>query len=247
MTIPLPTLLVLGGTSDIGMAIADSFAQQGWTIILAVRDLASGRRNSADLEIRRQVPVRAVAFDIIDRERHRAFLDELGELPDAVVCVVGLLGEQVRAQVDAEHASLIMRTNYEMPAIFLGLVGERMRARKSGLIVGVSSVAGERGRRSNYVYGSAKAGFTAFLSGLRAALRDDGVRVVTVKPGFVATQMTAGLALPKPVTAQPEEVARAVQRVARGGPTVIYVRPVWRLIMIIIRLLPEPIFSRMKS
>jgi short-subunit dehydrogenase len=122
-----------------------------------------------------------------------------------------------------------------------------MAKRGAGLIVGVSSVAGERGRSSNYVYGSAKAGLTAFLSGLRARLKGSGVRVITVKPGFVATQMTAGMPLPKPLTAQPGEVARAVRRVEKGGSEVIYVRPVWRLIMTLIRFLPEPIFEKMKS
>jgi short-subunit dehydrogenase len=119
-----------------------------------------------------------------------------------------------------------------------------MKNRPGATIIGISSVAGDRGRGSNFVYGSAKAGFTAFLSGLRNALARTGVKVVTVKPGFVDTEMTAGMDLPKALTAQPEEVARAVLRAHERGKDVIYVRPVWRLIMLIIRTIPERIFKK---
>jgi decaprenylphospho-beta-D-erythro-pentofuranosid-2-ulose 2-reductase len=240
-------MLILGGASDIGFAIADAYAQAGWSIVLAVRDVAAGERNAADLRTRHGGQASAAAFDVLALDRHAAFLDSLEALPDAVVSVVGLLGEQRRAEQDPDHAREILRTNFEGPALFLGLAADRMATRGAGLIVGVSSVAGERGRSSNYVYGSAKAGLTAFLSGLRARLKGSGVRVITVKPGFVATQMTAGMPLPKPLTAQPGEVARAVRRVEKGGSEVIYVRPVWRLIMTLIRFLPEPIFEKMKS
>ncbi len=117
-----------------------------------------------------------------------------------------------------------MRANYVGPALFLGEVANRMERRGSGTIIGVSSVAGERGRATNYVYGSAKAGFTAFLSGLRSRLTKTGVHVVTVKPGFVATRMTEGMKLPPLLTAQPEEVAVAVLRSELRRSDIIYVR-----------------------
>ena len=107
-------------------------------------------------------------------------------------------------------------------------------------------MAGDRGRGSNYVYGSAKAGFTAFLSGLRNGLAATGIHVLTVKPGFVDTQMTAGMNLPKPLTAQPDEVARAVVRAHERRKDVIYVKPVWRPIMLIIRSIPEFVFKKLK-
>lgn len=239
-------ILVLGGVSDMGFAIAHAYARRGAAIVLAVRDLAAGERNAADLEVRFGVEARVEPFDVLQDDDHVRLLDRIG-LPDVVVSVVGLLGEQARAETDVDHAKLVMRTNYEGPALFLGLAARRMADRGHGLIVGVSSVAGERGRRSNYVYGSAKAGFTAFLSGLRARYAENGVRVITVKPGFVATRMTANLKLPKPLTAQPAEVARAIERAEARGGKVVYVRPVWRLIMAIIRALPEPVFMRMKQ
>ena len=120
-----------------------------------------------------------------------------------------------------------------------------MEARGSGAIIGISSVAGDRGRASNFIYGSAKAGFTAFLSGLRNALASKGVQVLTVKPGFVATQMTAGKDLPPRLTAQPAEVARAIVSAHKKGRDVIYVKPVWRIVMLVIRTIPERVFKRL--
>ena len=114
----------------------------------------------------------------------------------------------------------------------------------SGCLVGISSVAGDRGRASNYVYGSAKAGFTAFLSGLRNRLAKQNVHVVTVKPGFVNTSMTEGMDLPAKLTAEPEEVANAIVKSVEKSRDIIYVRPVWQLVMAIIRNIPERIFKK---
>jgi short-subunit dehydrogenase len=164
-----------------------------------------------------------------------------------VVCVVGELGDQARAQVDLGHATLVLRTNFEGPALLLGLFAERFAARGSGTLVGVSSVAGDRGRASNYVYGSAKAGFTAFLSGLRNRLAPAGVKVVTTKPGFVRTRMTAGMKLPPVLTAEPDEVARAIIAAADAkGRDVVYVRGIWWMVMTIICGIPERIFKRLR-
>ena len=139
-----------------------------------------------------------------------------------------------------------MRSNYEGPANVMALLANRFVDRGSGTLVGISSVAGERGRATNYVYGSAKAGFTAFLSGLRNRLAKQGVHVVTVLPGFVATQMTDGMDLPAKLTAQPREVAEATARAVAQKKDIIYVRPAWWLVMMIIRNLPERVFKRMK-
>jgi NAD(P)-dependent dehydrogenase (short-subunit alcohol dehydrogenase family) len=172
-------------------------------------------------------------------------VESLDKLPDTVVCVVGLLPDQSRAASDTEYASLALRTNFEGPAILLGLFAESFENRGRGTIVGVSSVAGDRGRASNYVYGSAKAGLTAFLSGLRARLWRSGVRVVTVTPGFVRTRMTAGLVLPPFLTAEPGDVAEAIFRAAETNPRdIVYVRRSWRYVMGIIGTMPEVLFKR---
>jgi len=237
--------LILGARSDIARACARQLAAEGYAnLMLAARDPEALAPDAEDLRIRNQIRVSTHAFDALAPAGFDAFLDGLGTLPDVVICAVGLLGEQAESQADPAAALRVLRSNFEGPALILGLLAERMDRRGSGTIVGISSVAGERGRASNYVYGAAKAGFTAFLSGMRNRFATGGVQVITVLPGFVATRMTAGMPLNPRLTAQPEEVARAISRAIARRRDVIYVRPVWRLIMAIIRALPEPVFKR---
>lgn len=241
------TVLVLGGTSEIGRGIAIAYAAAGWRIVLAGRDRAGCQRNAADLVARYAAAVQVVELDVAEPERFDAVLAALPECPDSVVCVVGLLGEQARAQTDMAHARDILRVNLEGPALVLGLVAERMAARGRGTIVGVGSVAGDRGRATNYLYGAAKAGFATFLSGLRNRLATRGVHVLTVKPGYVRTRMTDGMALPAPLTADAREVGEAVYHAAElSRRHIIYVRPVWRAVMSVIRLIPEAVFRRLR-
>jgi decaprenylphospho-beta-D-erythro-pentofuranosid-2-ulose 2-reductase len=239
------TALILGATSDIARACARRLAADGFALVmLAGRDPAALEAEAEDLRIRHHSRATVHGFDALMPEGFDAFLDGLPALPDVVICAVGLLGEQSGSQSDPAAAIRVMRTNYEGPALVLGMLAERMETRGSGTIVGISSVAGERGRASNYVYGSAKAGFTAFLSGLRNRLTGTGVQVVTVLPGFVATRMTAGMPLNPRLTAAPDEVAAAVARAIARRRDVVWVRPVWRVIMAIIRALPEAVFKR---
>jgi len=213
-------------------------------MVLAARDSQRLEPDRADLETRYQVPVRVMEFDLNHTEPDR-FFAELGETPGTLVMVAGLLGDQHKSESDDAEAALVMHANYAGPARFV-LAGARlMRERRSGCIIGVSSVAGDRGRAANFVYGSAKAGFTAFLSGLRARLAKSDVHVITVKPGFVDTRMTAGMKLPPLITAKPDEVAQAILRAHAKHANVIYVGRFWRVIMLVIRLLPEPLFKRL--
>jgi len=240
------TMLLLGATSEIGHAVAAAYAAAGWRIVLAGRNRAGCERNARDLTTRYGASVIVVDFDVSALERFQQFLDALPQLPDTVVSVIGLLGEQGRAEREPTHAAEILRTNFEGPALFLGVVANRMAERGHGTLVGVSSVAGERGRASNYVYGSAKAGFTAFLSGLRNRLARRGVHVLTVNPGYVRTRMTDGMALPKPLTADPDVVGTAIYRAAEQSKRdVIYVLPIWRWVMLVVRSVPERIFKRL--
>jgi decaprenylphospho-beta-D-erythro-pentofuranosid-2-ulose 2-reductase len=242
----LPYVLIVGAASDIGLALAHEYAKTGVSLALAARNVARMSADAADLRIRHKTDVRLIEFDILDTERYAEFFNLLGFTPGVAVCVVGLLGDQESAQTNSVTANLIMRSNYNCPALMMDALAAQMEARGSGTLIGISSVAGDRGRASNYIYGSAKAGFTAFLSGLRNRLAKKGVHVITVKPGFVNTRMTAGLKLPKRLTAEPGDVARAIAKAAAARRDVIYVYPVWRLIMTIIRLLPERIFKTTK-
>ena len=130
--------------------------------------------------------------------------------------------------------------------LILGLFAEKFLSRGSGTLVGVSSVAGDRGRASNYVYGSAKAGFSAFLSGLRARASRSGVHVVTVKPGFVRTRMTEGMKLIGPLTVEAPVVGAAILRAVENKTDIVYVSGKWRLVMLIIKTLPEAVFKKLK-
>jgi len=240
------SVLVLGATSDIGRAIAHAYAKAGRPVILAARQAQRLEPDLKDIAIRYGVKATRAEFDVLETSKHGAFLDSLGELPATIVCVVGFMGDQAESEKDPIAAEKVMRSNYVGPASILAIAANRMIARGHGVLIGISSVAGDRGRARNYVYGSAKAGFTAYLSGLRQRLSGSGVSIITVKPGYVATRMTAGMNLPKALTAESGEVAQAVLDAELKGRDVIYVRPVWRLVMAIICALPERVFKKTK-
>lgn len=237
--------LILGARSDIGRAIARRLAQQGVFVHLAARHAERLDADVQDLAIRYGAQAAAWEFDALDFGSHEVFCQRLNPAPDLVICVFGYLGDPEAAEQDPAEAQRIVATNYTGAVSILMQAAKLLKAQGQGCIVGISSVAGDRGRGSNYLYGSAKAGFSAFLSGLRNRLFAVGVHVITVKPGFVRTAMTDGLPLPAPLTAAPEEVAEALWRALRKSRNVIYVRPVWRYIMLIIKLIPEPLFKRL--
>jgi short-subunit dehydrogenase len=239
-------VLIVGAASDIGRAIALAYAEAGRPLVLAARRPNRLERDAADLRLRFGIAVAVHALDVLETGSHAALLGGLDPFPDTVISVVGLLGRQDQSAADITAADLVMRTNYLAPALLLTAVANRMERRGSGTIIGISSVAGDRGRATNYVYGSAKAGFTAFLSGLRNRLAKRGVHVVTVKPGFVATAMTEGMKLPPLLTAQPEEVGRAVVAAEQRQRNTIHVRLIWLPVMLVIRLIPEFLFKTMK-
>lgn len=246
MSPPPPPVLILGARSDMAQACAQSFAERGHPIQLAARNPEHLTEMKADLELRHNVAVTTHAFDVLDLDGHGAFLDGLPEEPRIAICAVGVMGEQEDNERDMAAHSRVLRTNFEGPASIFAHLANHFAKRGSGTLVGISSVAGLRGRATNYVYGAAKAGFTAYLSGLRNRLAEDGVHVVTVLPGFVNTAMTADLDLPARLTAEPEDVATAILRAIDKEKNVIYVRPIWQLVMKIICSIPEPIFKKLK-
>lgn len=236
--------LILGAASDIAQASARVLAQKGWNLQLATRQAAALTNFKAELEEQHKIAVTLHPFDVLEREGQSAFIDVLTPLPDLVLMAVGYLGTQAQSEQDSLAAAQVMRSNYEGPALILGEIANRFAARGSGTIVGISSVAGERGRKTNYVYGASKAGFTAFLSGLRQRLASKGVHVVTVLPGFVDTKMVRHKNHPKILTARPETAARAIVKAIEKKRNVIYVLGIWRVIMTIIRAMPESLFKK---
>jgi short-subunit dehydrogenase len=162
------------------------------------------------------------------------------------ICIFGYLGDQQLAESDWTECIRILQTNYTGAVSILNLIANEYASKGSGLIAGISSVAGERGRQSNYFYGSAKAGFTAYLSGLRNRLFHKNVHVLTVQPGFVYTKMTENMPLPGLLTATPEGVAAVVYRAILKKKNVVYVKGFWRWIMLIIKSIPEFMFKKLK-
>lgn len=237
-------VLILGAKSDIAQATAREYAKHGYDLYLAARNVEELAGFANDVALRSQRVVKTFNLDILDYQSHQAFYEQLADKPLGVISAIGYLGDQEQAQSDFAEAKLIMETNYTGVVSLLNIISNDFAARGSGFIVGISSVAGDRGRRSNYIYGSAKAAFTAYLSGLRGRLCQAGVRVLTVKPGFVATKMTAGMNLPKLLTAQPAKVAEDIYRAQQKNRDVLYTRGLWRWVMVVVKLIPEWQFKR---
>jgi decaprenylphospho-beta-D-erythro-pentofuranosid-2-ulose 2-reductase len=237
------SMLVLGAGSDIGRALAKVAAAAGCALLLATRNSSQ----LADLrEVLRQkhgVQVAIFEFDVLAIDTHGTFLDSLPILPDVVVCLVGRLGDQTLAERCFTEADLILRSNLLGPVSILSVVANRMQRRGHGAIIGVSSVAGDRGRADNYMYGAAKAGLTTFLSGLRQRLGRTPIRVVTIKPGPVRTKMTAGRRGILMTT--PDRIAPALFAACSRARGVVYLPWYWRPIMILICFVPEPLFRRL--
>lgn len=242
----MPNLLVLGALSDIARAVAHRYAREGYSLTLAARDPQRLEADAADLRIRHNVEVNiAPAFDALAMDGHPAWYAALPVRPDVVLCAFGVLSDQQQAQTDWAAARQMLDVNFTGAVSILEAVAADMEQRGSGIIVGISSVAGDRGRASNYFYGSAKAGFTAYLSGLRNRLAKKGVHVLTVKPGFVRTAMTRNMPLPPVITANPEQIANGIFRAASKRSNTVYLLWMWKYIMLIIKNVPEGIFKKL--
>lgn len=241
----MKSVLILGATSDIARACAKKFAEEKFTIYLAGRDKNRLAADAKDLQIRTNCEVATIHFDALSFSSHQQFYSKIKIEPDVVICAVGILGDQKKAESDFNESKKIMDTNYSGCVSILNVIAGEFSKRGSGTIIGISSVAGDRGRQSNFIYGSAKAAFTAYLSGLRNRLSKNNVHVITVKPGFVNTSMTEGMNLPGLLTAEPETVANDIYRAYIKNKNIIYTKWFWRYIMMIIIHIPEGIFKKL--
>lgn len=236
-------VLIVGVTSAIARAVAAEYAQDGYDLVVAARDPEELDAVASDLALRYRVSVEPRHFDALDFRTHAPLLAGLEDLAGLVVAL-GYMGDQEAAQADFRCARPVLDTNYTACVSLLERTAACMEARGSGFICAMGSVAGDRGRQSNYLYGSAKAGLDAYLQGLRNRLFKAGVSVTTIKPGFVDTRMTYG----KPgvfLVAAPEAVGRSIHRAVGRGRSVVYVPWFWRPLMWLIRSIPEPVFKRM--
>jgi decaprenylphospho-beta-D-erythro-pentofuranosid-2-ulose 2-reductase len=242
-------VIVLGAASGIGRAVADELAKRGFDLVLAGRDAEELALLAGDLRLRHGVAASCQAFDALALETHGAVVEACrlasGDSLSGAVACFGYLGDQSLAQRDPMEAKRILDTNLVGAASILGQLANHFEAKGRGFLCAISSVAGDRGRQSNYIYGAAKAGLTVFLGGLRNRLFRSGVRVVTIKPGFVDTAMTFG----RPgmfLVAKPERVARRIVEAILRGEDECYVPSFWRPVMFLVRLIPERIFKRMR-
>lgn len=240
----MPTVLILGATSDIGFAIAKKFASEKYSIQLAARKLNQLKALQSDIEIRYSTTCSIYTFDAANFEEHQAFYNSLNPKPDISVYVIGYMNDNEKVISDWNESLKTIHANYTGAVSILNIIATDYASKQNGTIVGISSVAGNRGRQSNYIYGSAKAAFTAYLSGLRNKLFHSHVHVITILPGFVYTKMTEHLQLPKLLTAQPEEVANTVYAAVKEKKNIVYVKWFWRWIMLIITSIPEFIFKK---
>ncbi len=238
--------LILGASSAMARAFSRRVAEQGASVFLAGRDMADLARLATDCQLRGADLAEAIRFDAGKAAGFAAIFERLAN-QDGTLNVAVFVGSMPQQAAIDQNPALIAPTvtdSFTGPATFLHGFVPMMEARNSGTIVAVTSVAGDRGRIGNYVYGSAKAGFACYLSGLRNRLTSAGGHVVTLKPGFVDTAMTWGL----PgmfLVASPDSVAADILKAVEKKKNTVYTPFFWRYIMLIIRLIPEPVFKKM--
>jgi len=241
-------ILIMGATSAIAEATAREFARRGDALVLVGRAHDRLLAIAEDLRVRGAAVAEIIAYDAGDMAGCPAMLDEaerlIGPL-DALLVAHGTLSDQGACEQSFELTLREFQTNALSVIALCTIVANRFETRKRGVIAVISSVAGDRGRQSNYVYGAAKAAVSTYLSGLRQRLNSTGVSVVTIKPGFVDTPMTAKFKK-GPLWASPASVAKAIARAMIDGSAVVYVPWFWRPIMTIIKLIPEFLFRRLR-
>lgn len=240
------TWIILGSTSAMARAFARRLAEAGHTVIVTGRDMDELKTLAADLEARGAAEAVAIRFDARDATTIAPILRKV-ELEPGELNVASFVGSMPsQAEIDADPGLIegLTADNFTGPARFIAEIVPLMEARAGGTVVGVASVAGDRGRPSNYTYGAAKAAFATYLSGLRARLTRAGGHVVTVKPGFTDTAMTWGVE-GMFLVASPEKVARDILKAVERKKNVVYTPGFWRLIMGIIKLIPEPLFKKL--
>ncbi|HSC13275.1 MAG TPA: SDR family oxidoreductase [Rhodanobacteraceae bacterium] len=242
-------VLIIGATSAIAEAAARSFAARGDALFLVARNAEHLRAVVADLNIRGAARADSATLDVTDFAAHEAVIEkaerDLGGIEIALIAH-GTLSDQAQCEQSVD----VMRREFDVNALstlaLLTALAGRMEARRNGTLAVISSVAGDRGRQSNYVYGAAKAAVSTFLGGLRQRLAKSGVTVLTIKPGFVDTPMTAAIANKGALWAQPDRVAAGIVQAIDRRRNIVYLPWFWRWIMLVIRHIPEPLFKRLK-
>ena len=241
-------VVVLGALSDIAEAAARQYADEGARLVLAGRDPARLQAVADDLRLRGANDVRLAAGDLtrMDPELSIAeWAEAMGGI-DVVLLAYGVLGEQRALEQDLPAAAALIDTNFRSAALWSMAAANFFEKARSGTLVVIGSVAGDRGRQSNYLYGATKAGLAVLVQGLAHRLAPAGAKAILVKPGFVDTAMTAHIPNKGALWSTPEKVAGLIRKAAMRGKPVAYAPGYWRLIMQVIKTVPTPIFHRTK-
>jgi short-subunit dehydrogenase len=240
-------MIVLGSTSEVAQAFVEKALQEGEKferIYLFTSNRETTERFARHIDVKFLQQSEIIELDLMKEIDYSRFEQISSGL---LFCATGYLGEGTEESLyDNKNTERIIDINYAKLIPVLNYFAHKFESRRSGTIIGLSSVAGDRGRQSNFIYGSAKAAFTAYLSGLRNYLFDRKVHVLTVKPGFMATKMTEGLPLNPKLTATPKQAAECIFKAYKRQKNIAYVLPVWGIIMLIIRNIPEFIFKKLK-
>lgn len=241
-------IFVLGGASSIGHETCRLWASEGAKMFLVDRDAARLDACAQDLRARGAAAVECASLDLTDTSRHADLFESaekfLGGI-DVVFFAYGILGDQSAGAASYEETRRMLDINLLSPIALLTLAANKLESGGSGVIAAISSVAGDRGRQSNYIYGTAKGGLSIFLQGLRNRLAAKGVHVLTIKPGFVDTPMTAAFKK-GPLFVGPSVIARGIVRAVEKRRNVVYLPWFWLPIMLVIRHIPEAIFKKLK-
>ena len=239
-------MIIIGAKSDMAKASAIQFAKNGFNLFLVGRNVVSQLdefSNTITKEFEQKVSLHDL--DILDKDATDSFLTEIEIIPDGIISFIGLLADHQKAIKEPEYAEIILRSNFNAIVPILDYFAIQFENQSRGFIIGISSVAGVRGRKSNYYYGSAKAAFSAYLSGLRNRLYKANVHVITVLPGYVETKMIKEMNLPKWITVSTEYVGKKIFKAYDKKKDVIYIPGFWKIIMLIITLIPERIFKKL--
>lgn len=241
-------VLIIGATSAIATACARLWAEQGSEFFLVARNTEKLEQTAADLRARGAKAVTLHCMDATDLAAHPGMLEScLAAMQQIDVALIahGTLPDQKACERDVTMAMQEFTNNGTSVIALLTLLANQFETQRCGTLAVISSVAGDRGRPSNYLYGTAKAAVSTFCEGLRARLFKVGVHVVTIKPGFVDTPMTQGLPLPAALVAKPEQVAQCIMAGIERKASTLYVPGFWAFIMLIIRSIPQPVFKRL--
>ena len=244
MAANMDNILIIGAKSELAQQIARRYASKGYGLYLCGRGIDSLSQFSDSLIENFGIEVTLLELDINEFDTHQSFIESLKEIPAGVICAVGNYPNQIEAQIKPKVLVQCIHTNYAGPASLLNLLSNKMKKIKKGFIVGISSISGERGRKKNYIYGSAKCAFTSFLSGLRNELFDYNIHVSTIILGFIKNKEKQS-GMKKVLSVDPNIAAEKIFEAQQKNRDVVFIMWPWKYILIIIKLIPEFIFKRL--